>query len=249
MVWFSEHAQLILLFLAAIPVGIFAVIIGASQFLSIPLFQLFFPWMTLGGIVGNLRIGNTVRDLFALIPVRKDIRWRDMKSFILVMCVGSVIGTLIVVDVSQAYVLPAILLAVLVTEAAPWIGKRVHKNALLGAFFGNGVYYGLIGAGGSVISMAFLRVKYPKDDQIHYIRVHMLVLEFCAFVVSVIAFVIQGGINWTISLTWGAGAIIGGYIGGKLLKTMGKAKPGVQKLCMRLVAVVAVSVAVWRMVA
>lgn len=249
MEWFSENSQLILLFLTAIPVGVFAVIIGASQFIAIPLFQLFFPWMTLGGIVGNLRIGNMVRDAVALIPVRKDIRFGDMKSYLLVMCIGSVIGTLIVVDVSQNFVLPAILLAVVVTEAAPWIGRHVNKSALLGAFFGNGVYYGIIGAGGSVISMAFLRVKYPKDDQIHFVRVHMLLLEFFAFFVSVIAFIIQGGIDWSISLTWGAGAVIGGYIGGKLLVRIGKTSPKSQKFWMRAVAVFAVAVAVWRMVA
>lgn len=235
------------LFLVAIPVGVFAVLIGASQFLSIPLFQLFFPQMTLGAIVGNLRIGNMLRDLVALIPVYRSVQFKTLGTFIVVICIGSIIGTLGTISLPQTVLLPILLFAVVVTEAAPWISSRVHRHALLGAFFLTGVYYGVIGAGGSVITLAFLRVQYPQDHHIHAVRVHMLLLEFCAFAVSVAAFVLTGRVDWVISLVWAAGAMIGGYIGGIVLKHTGKTKPRTQKIFLRAVYCVAIGVALWRL--
>lgn len=240
---------MLLLFLTAIPVGIFAVVIGASQFVSIPIFQLFFPQMSLGGIIGNLRIGNMVRDAVALLPVRRDVRFRSMLKFILAMCIGSVIGTVGIAAVSQAFLLPILIGAVAITEAAPWISRHMHRHALVFALFLTGIYYGVIGAGGSVITMAFLRVHFPRDEQIHAVRVHMLLLEFCAFVVSVAAFVMTGEIDWAVSLVWGAGAVIGGFIGGKLLVHIGKTSPASQKFWMRAVAGAAIAVAAWRVLA
>lgn len=248
MVWFSENSDLLILFLTAIPVGVFAVVIGASQFLSIPIFQIFFPWMAFGAIIANLRIGNMVRDAVALIPVRKDIRFASMGKYILAVCAGSVIGTVGVVAVPQWALLPILLFALLVTEAAPWISRHVHRHALLFAVFLTGIYYGVIGAGGSVIMLALLRVRFPKEGEIHTVRVHMLLLELFAFIVSVVAFILTGSLDWTISLVWGAGAIIGGYIGGKMLVRIGQTSSKSQKFWMRAVAAFAVGVAVWRMV-
>lgn len=242
----SDMSSFVLLFLTAIPVGIFAVIIGASQFLSIPIFQLFFPQMSLGGIIANLRIGNMVRDVVALLPVRKDIRWKSIGSLLVAACLGSILGTMVIVDVPQSLLLPVLIGAVIVTEAAPWISRRVHRNTLLPAFFLNGAYYGIIGAGGSVISMALLRVRWPRDDELHFVRVHMLVIEAMAFLVSIIAFLSSGQIDWPISLTWGAGAIAGGYIGGKMLRWIGKTSPATQKFWIRLVMVMAVAMASYR---
>jgi uncharacterized membrane protein YfcA len=242
----SFDPTLFWLFLLAIPVGLFAVVIGASQFLSIPIFQLFFPQMTLGAIVGNLRIGNMLRDAIALIPVRKDIKLASLWSYIVVICIGSVLGTLATANIPQWVLLPILLLAVMVTEAAPYISRYVHRHALTAAFFLTGVYYGIIGAGGSVISLAFLRIRFPSDKEIHAVRVHMLLLEFSAFAVSVAAFILTGKIDWRISLTWAAGAMIGGYVGGIVLKRTGKAKPKTQIILLRTVYVIAIAVAAWR---
>lgn len=245
--WFE--LQMLWLFLLSIPVGVFAVVIGASQFLAIPIFQLFFPQMTLGAIVGNLRIGNLLRNVIALIPVRKDIHIRSVWSYLVVICIGSIIGTLLTANIPQSLLLPILVLAVVVTEAAPKISRFVSRSALQVAFFINGIYYGIIGAGGSVISLAFLRIRYPSDDQIHAVRVHMLVLEASAFFVSVVAFLFTGLIDWKVSLVWAAGGMIGGYIGGLVLKKTGKAKPSTQKLLLRTVYTIALAVAAWRALA
>ncbi|TSC80533.1 MAG: hypothetical protein G01um101425_187 [Candidatus Peregrinibacteria bacterium Gr01-1014_25] len=246
MAWFSDGGSVLLLFLTAIPVGVFAVIIGASQFVSIPIFQLFFPQMSLGGIIGNLRIGNMVRDAVALIPVRHDVRLRSMLKFIVAVCAGSVIGTVGIADVPQTFLLPILLFAVAITEAAPWISRHMHRHALVFALLLTGIYYGVIGAGGSVITMAFLRVHFPRDEQIHSVRVHMLLLELLAFIVSVGAFAVAGEIDWAVSIVWGAGAVIGGFIGGKLLRHIGKTSPASQKFWMRAVAAIAIAVSAWR---
>lgn len=238
-----EAGQLIALFLTAIPVGVFAVIIGASQFLSIPIFQLFFPSMTLGAIIGNLRIGNMVRDAVALVPVRRDIRWKPVMHLLIAACVGSVLGTMLIVNVPQKFLFPVIVMAIIVTEAAPWISQKVHRHTLVPAFFLTGGYYGVIGAGGSVISMAFLRILWPKDGDLHAVRVHMLLIECLAFIVSILAFLPSGEIDWPVSIAWGAGAIIGGYIGGKLLHRIGKTDSRTQKFWIRVVMVMAAGMA------
>lgn len=245
----SSNVTLLWLFLAAIPVGFFAVLIGASQFLSIPLFQVFFPWMSVSAIIGNLRIGSMLRDAIALVPLWKSMRLQALGAFILVTCLGSILGTLSTVSFPQWFLLPLLLLAVVITEVAPWITEYVHRRALLFAFFLTGIYYGMIGAGGSVISMAFLRIHLPGDSQIQAVRVSMLMIELCALVVSVIAFVLSGSIDWRISLIWAAGGMIGGYIAGRTLRSTGTMSPRVQKIFLRAVYVVAIAVIAWRLVA
>lgn len=59
--------QLIIIFLAAVPLGIYAIIFGGTLFLSLPYFQILFPEALVGSIVGNIKVGSVFRNGMALV--------------------------------------------------------------------------------------------------------------------------------------------------------------------------------------
>ena len=63
------------LFLSAVPIGVFAVVLGGSMFLSIPVFQIFFPEMSMSAVIGNIKVGSVIRNMGAVVVLKKHINY------------------------------------------------------------------------------------------------------------------------------------------------------------------------------
>ena len=239
--------RLLLLFVCAIPVGVLAILLGATQFLSLPIFQLLLPELTLGAIVANMKVGSVLRNLIALKPLRHHIRPRELRSLLVPLCVGGAIGALGVANVSQAFLVPALLVAIAVTEGAPYLGKRLTTRQILVLSFLAGIFGGILGAGISVIILALLRIRTPDDAKILEVRAQGVFLELATTAASIVAFALQNQLILAVWVTWAAGAMIGGYIGGRLLEHTGKFSPRTQKMFLRAAYLVALAVATARL--
>lgn len=242
-----SNTDLLWVFLSSIPIGIFAIVMGGTMFLSIPVFQILIPEFTLGAIVGTVKVGRVLGNAIALAPLKKNIQPKKILFLSLILCITGAIGALGLTSVSNSYILPAILIAMLVMEGAPWLSTKMNRSWLTIAAIAVGIYGGFIGAGTSLIILALLRLYTPGDEKIVEVRSQGIYLEMInsAAAVAVIAF--SGILVTPIWLAWTAGSIIGSYIGGIIIERTGKMPPHIQKWMLRAVFLFAICVAVWRM--
>lgn len=236
----------VLLFGAAIPIGIFGVVFGGNLFLSLPLFQIMFPDMVLGAMIGNIKPGSIVRNLASLAPLRNQIMVKATLSFAAALCVGSLSGALLItyLSASKVFVIPILVLGWLVMTYAPRLGHYVSHTGFMLAAFLVGMYGGIFGAGISLLIVALLRIRHGTDSELLFVRANSLYLETILTFVSVFIFLQKGLINWRFALVWAIGSVIGGYLGGKILARTGKMKPSVQKAIFHVSFGIAVTVAV-----
>jgi uncharacterized protein len=205
-----------LIFSGAIGIGVLAVIMGGTLFLSFPLFQILFPDMSLAAIVGNIKFGSILRNAAALIPNRSTIDYKVLWIAPL-LCLGSLIGSWQVIAVSPIIIPVVLLLGLIVTE----YGHKLKLPPYLWwiATFIVGVYGGIFGAGIMLLILALLRLKTSTTVDA---RTNALLLELLVSAVGVVTFWYFNLINWPIALTWAFGGMIGGYIGGHIIKSTGK---------------------------
>ena len=104
--------QLFLLFLFAIPIGIYAILFGGALFLSLPLFQILFPGALIGSIVGNIKIGRAFRNGMALYGGREALTFsfKNTAKIALPLVVGTVIGSLGIIELPQFFIIPILLI-------------------------------------------------------------------------------------------------------------------------------------------
>jgi|GEM_PF-1896087 len=235
--------ELLLIFLAAIPIGIFGILIGGNAVLSIPLFQILYPEMTLGAIIGNIKPGSVVRNIASLVPVWRDLNYRTIAPLLIPLVAGSAIAALLVSSVSQAWVLPVLMLGWLVVEYAPKLAHRISPNIQWAGAWLVGMYGGVLGAGVSLLILSLLRIQNPAGDDIYLLRAHALWLETLFTSAAVAVFLYQGLVFWPIALVWLVGALIGGYVGGRLLKYTGRLSGRTQTRILRAGFVFAIAVA------
>jgi uncharacterized membrane protein YfcA len=113
------------LIIAGVFIGIWGVVIGASSFLSFPLFQLLLPWVPFGSIVGNSKVGSLFRGIGSTIQTRKDIEWGTCLKISIAPILGSVAGATVIAQLDQRWLLPAIIFAVFLAEFAPKISTSL----------------------------------------------------------------------------------------------------------------------------
>lgn len=242
------HASHLILFFSAIPIGVVAVVFGGTMFLSLPLFQILFPEMTLGAIVGNIKCGSLPRNVASLHPLRKSIHMKGVLWISVAFIVGGILGARSIAHLSQAFVLPTIIAAFFVTEYASWIQKHIPSKAIILVALVVGFYGGIIGAGIFLLVIALLRLHYPRDDQITTVRADGLLLEGLLNIGAIAVLAYEGFIDIQIALVWAAGSTLGGYIGGHLIVKTGKCSQPMQQWMLRAMFLVALAIAVWKFV-
>ena len=235
--------ELIILFFAAIPIGIFGVVVGGNATLSFPTFQVLFPEMTLGAIVGNIKPGSVVRNIMSLIPLRHDIDFAAVRFLLVPLLLGSVAGALLVADMSQSIILPVLILGFLVVEYARRLEKYITKHIHFLMTFLTGMYGGVFGAGISLLIVALMHIKDGDDENLYKTRANALFLETFFTTVAVMVFVSYGLVVPHIMLTWLGGSLIGGYLGGIILKKTGKLSGHTQRTILRGAFIFAICVA------
>ncbi|NBX66433.1 MAG: hypothetical protein EBQ96_05500 [Proteobacteria bacterium] len=95
--------------------------------------------------------------------------------------------------------------------------------------FATGVYAGVFGAGIGILLVALLRLKYPEDLQIAFVKIQARFVEFLLVLTAVAMHFLHGNLVAAIWIPWSVGALIGGYVGGIVLKKLGTMSPQVQK--------------------
>jgi len=238
--------ELLTVLLAGIPIGIFGVVFGGNMFLSFPLFQWLFPGMSVGAIVGNIKPCSVVRNVVALWPLRNEIDYRLVNSLLLPLGLGSIIGAAAITNLSQAFIIPILILGWLTFEFADRLSRFLTPSRLWFGATAVGAYGGIFGAGVSLILVSLLRLRDAEVKAMLHTRTDALYLETILTLISVGVFLSFGLIDWPIMLAWATGALLGGYLGGKLLTYTGTFSPQTQKRVVTVAFVIAIVVALWR---
>ena len=96
---------------------------GGGFFLSIPLFQLLFPTVSYGVIIGNLKLGSFFRGVGSTWENRKEIEFIPMMLWSIPLLIGTVLGVSVIAQLDQRFILPFMILptcwAVLASPPAP----------------------------------------------------------------------------------------------------------------------------------
>ena len=221
----------ILLFAAGLAGGIVTAMVGGASLIT-------FPALLAAGlpaIVANasntvaLAPGNLAA---ALADVERIPRWdRSFAALALISTVGSGAGAaLLLATPEKAFtaVVPlligfATVLFALAGRIRLWIASRAASGApstgseaLL--FAPVAVYGGYFGAGMSVMILAILSVT--RADEFRVSNVIKNLLSALTSFVAVAVFVLKGTVAWPSTLVVMGGAIIGGFVGGKLARVL-----------------------------
>lgn len=239
--------ELLIVLLTGIPIGIFGVVFGGNMFLSFPLFQWLFPQMSIGAIVGNIKPGSVVRNMAALWPLRKEIDYQLVNTLLIPLGLGSIVGAALIANLSQVFIVPILIFGWLAFEFAPKLTHLITPSRLWLSAVTIGGYGGIFGAGISLMLVSLLRLRDAKTKTVLNTRTDALYLETILTLISIGVFLSFGLIEWPIMLAWAVGALIGGYLGGKLLKQTGKFSSQTQKRVVTIAFLIAIVVAVWRL--
>jgi len=240
-------ASLIWLFFAAIPVGIFGIVVGGNAIISFMAFQILFPWMTFAEIFSNTKLGNILRNGSSLITLRKDVDYKRIRSLFIALGLGGIVGALLIVDISQTMVVPILLVGYLVVEFSDRLARFISNRMYYIITFLVGLYGGIFGAGVSLLLVSLIRIKYHDDKSIFKTRADAIFLEMYFSILALAVFIYYGLLIIPIALTWAAGSIIGGYIGGALLKRTGKLSGATQRNILRGAFLFAIAEATWQL--
>ena len=220
----------LLLFGAGMAGGVVTAMVGGASLIT-------FPALLAGGlpaVVANasntvaLTPGNLVA---ALADIERLPRWdRSFLAVSGVCAAGSVAGAaLLLLTPEKAFtaLVPlligfATLLFALSGPIRAWIVSRASTSGGAGAaallFAPVAVYGGYFGAGMSVMLLAILSVTRPDDFRA--INVIKNLLASLTSVVAVLVFVAQGVVAWPPTLVVMAGAALGGFAGGRLVRVV-----------------------------
>ncbi len=199
------------------------------MFLTVPLFQFLFPEISLGALVGNMKVGSLFRSVGSTIMTHPSIYYVQNIKLAVLALVGTVIGASFISNLDQVWVLPALIMAVLVAVFAPKIAPYVSARTFHVMSFFSGVNAGVFGAGIGVILLALLRFQYPDDTDIGVLKIQARFVEFLLVIVAVIAHFFHGNLIFSIWFPWSCGAVAGGVVGGILLNKLGKLPGTLQK--------------------
>lgn len=222
----------LLLFGAGLAGGVVTAVVGGASLIT-------FPALLAAGlpaIVANasntvaLTPGNLVAGVADL---ERFPRWdRSFAGLILVSVAGSVAGAALLLrtpDRAFTAVVPLLIgfATVLFAAAGPirrWIAaraaatNRTGDGLRLALFAPVAVYGGYFGAGMSVMLLALLSVSRGEDFRATNVLKNLL--SGLTSLVAVVVFVAQGVVAWPATLVMMAGALLGGFAGGRLVRVL-----------------------------
>jgi len=234
----------LLLLVGGFLLGIFSVVMsGGGFFLSIPLFQWLFPAVSYGAIIGNLKLGSFFRGIGSTWENRKEIEFVPNMLWSIPLLIGTVLGASAIAQLDQRWILPVMVIAVLLAEFAPHITHLMNKRSFYGASLFTGAYTGFLGAGSGLLIMALLRIKHPSDEKVGHIKIQSSFIEWFIGIVAVIVHFFHGNLLLELWLVWSIGSLIGGVVGAKLLRKLGKMPGNIQRWVLRASFVLAIAVA------
>lgn len=227
-----DGTSVLLLFAAGLAGGVVTAIVGGASLIT-------FPAMLAAGlpaIVANA--SNTVAMspgnlIAAVADLERRPRWdRSFVGLVLICISGSIGGALLLLATPAATftaVVPALigfatLLFALSGRIRQWIVARRSSTATpddrlsLLLFVPVAVYGGYFGAGMSVMLLALLSVS--RGDDFRTANVLKNLLSGLTGLVAVVVFIERGVVDWSPTLAMMAGALAGGFVGGRLVRVL-----------------------------
>jgi len=225
----------LLLFGAGLAGGIVTAIVGGSSLIT-------FPALLAAGlppIVANASNAVALAPgsfMAGLADLERRPRWDRSVFGLMAVCVaGSVAGAaLLLITPEKAFtaIVPLLIGFATIQFAVSdrirlWIGSRAaaagvtqpsREGLKLLLFAPVAVYGGYFGAGMSVMLLALLSVT--RADDFRATNVLKNLLAGLTSFVAVVIFVLQGIVAWPPALTMMAGALIGGFAGGRLVRVL-----------------------------
>jgi uncharacterized membrane protein YfcA len=234
-------ARFIPLVLGGFFIGVFAVVVGGSMFFSVPFLQWFFPGVTFGAIVGNIKISSFFRGLGSTFSTRHLIEYRGDLLVVVIAFVGTVIGASLIARLDQKWLFPAIILAIILSEAAPLLAMKITPRVFAFASFLTGFYSGIFGAGIGIILIALIRLRHPRDTEIASVKIQARFVELILTLSAVATHWYHGNLRLPIWLPLSIGALLGGVAGGLLLTRMTALSGRIQSYVLRVAYVIALA--------
>lgn len=234
----------VLIGIAGFVIAVVGVIFGGSLFLSIPLMQIIFPGISFGSVIGNIKTGSFFRGLGSTLSTVKKIELKENLPLIVTLVLGTIAGSTIISRLDQKWVLPALLIAIILSEFNKKIAKHITKKIYYLAVIMTGVYTGFLGAGSSLLIIALLRFKHKKDEKIGHITIQARFVEWIASFFAVSTHLINGDLIAAIWIPWSIGSILGGIVGGVMLKKIGKMPGKIQKSFLRTAFAIAIIISI-----
>lgn len=219
----------LILVVCGIFIGILSVLVGGGAFFSAPLIQWLFPGVSLGAIIGNIKLGSFFRSIGSTWATHKQIEYKQCFKYSVIAIIGTLGGVSVIHDLSQKWLFPIIIFAIIVAVAAPKIAAHLGSKSFNVASLFIGFYAGFFGAGYGILMIALMRLKYPADEDIAHVKIQARFIEWLLASVAVIAHYLHGNLIAAIWVPWATGSIIGGVLGGILLKKLGSFSGRVQK--------------------
>lgn len=225
--------------------GVFGAIFGGGMFFYTPFFQLMFPSVSFGAIVGNVKVGSFSRGIGSTIATHSMIEYRKTIQVSAIAFVGTILGASMIASLDQRWLFPMTILAIAVSELAPIIAKKITPRTFTIASFFTGLYAGFLGAGISLLLLALFRVKHPEDKDIALVKVQTRFAELLLGVSALVVHWLHGNLHMQIWLPWSIGMCVGGVLGGILLKHISILTPKTQKIILRISCAIAFIVSAW----
>lgn len=226
-------------------IGILAVLVGGTGFLSTPFIQILFPGVTIGAIVGNSRIGGVFRGVGSTVTSHSLIEYRNTFTLIAIALPGIALGAWFIGNLNQHWLIPILLLAILVTESAPWLSQHMTKQTFALGTFLTGAYMGIFGAGTNLLLLALLRLQRSDDTDLTAVRAEANFAEFALGLIAVAVYFFHGNLAPSIWIPWSVGSFLGGLIGGALLHRVSRLRGPIQKIFLRASYVLALGVCLY----
>ncbi len=221
-------------------VGVLSVVFGGGLFFSVPLMQWVFPSLSFGSIVGNIKVGSLFRSIGSTWTTRGSIEYVRNIEVSTFAFLGTILGAFLISHLSQAWILPATVFAVVFAESAPRITAFISGRTFHVAAFLCGLYAGTFGAGIGIILVALLRLKHPTDTDIALVKIQARFVEFMLVSVAVVTHWYGGNLLFAVWLPWSVGSLAGGYVGGILLIHLSKFSGALQKIVLRIAYALAI---------
>ena len=221
----------LLLFLSGVAGGVINALAGGATLLT-------FPAMLAAGLPPiTANASNAVAivpgHLLAVLADRGKVLPLDAKlwSSVLVCLLGGAIGALLLLALPERlFVLPvpaligiATLLFLFSPRIAAWAEARrgdagPSRGLGLSVLGLSSIYGGFFGAGLGVILTAVLSIADPDD--IRRVKALKNLLATSVSTAAVIIFIAQRAVRWPETLTMLSGAVVGGYLGGYLVRVL-----------------------------
>lgn len=216
-----DPAHWLLIAFAGLVIGVFSVVAGGGMFFSMPFMQWLFPEVAFGVLVGNVKVGSLFRSFGSTFSTHPQIEYRRNLALSALLVPGTVVGSTFIAHLSQKWMFPAVVLAVFLTLAAPKIAHLITQKTFGLAAFVTGLYIGVFGAGSGLLLLALLRLKHKEDTEVAFVKIQARFVEMLTVVIAVATHALHGNIVAAIWIPWSAGALFGGYAGGRLLEKLG----------------------------